>query len=60
MNHIQALFKEQDMVRDIVLRFPKSADYFRGRKIDFAAAAHVRWGKRRQSGGFRLKRCSRT
>lgn len=35
MNHIQALFKEQDMVRDIVLRFPKSADYFRGRKIDF-------------------------
>ena len=31
----QPLFNKEAMVRDIVLQFPKSADYFKAKKIDF-------------------------
>ncbi|RUT36212.1 iron-sulfur cluster repair di-iron protein [Paenibacillus zeisoli] len=33
-------FKEQDMVRDIVVRFPKSSDYFRSHRIDFCCGGN--------------------
>ncbi|MGG6309758.1 iron-sulfur cluster repair di-iron protein [Paenibacillus macerans] len=40
MNSIQDPFQMTDKVRDIVLRFPKSADYFRSRKIDFCCGGN--------------------
>ncbi|MEF2964505.1 iron-sulfur cluster repair di-iron protein [Paenibacillus sp. M1] len=33
-------FDKEDLVRDIVLGFPKSADYFRRRKIDFCCGGN--------------------
>lgn len=34
------LFSAEDFVRDIVIRFPKSSDYFRSRKIDFCCGGN--------------------
>ncbi|MNW96904.1 Iron-sulfur cluster repair protein ScdA [compost metagenome] len=33
-------FKAEDMVRDIVVRFPKSSDYFRSHRIDFCCGGN--------------------
>lgn len=33
-------FKAEDMVRDIVIRFPKSSDYFRSHRIDFCCGGN--------------------
>lgn len=40
MDHNQNEFQVTDRVRDIVLRFPKAADYFRQRKIDFCCGGN--------------------
>ncbi|SDF09468.1 regulator of cell morphogenesis and NO signaling [Fontibacillus panacisegetis] len=40
MAELQQHFDKEMMVRDIVLRFPKSADYFRSRKIDFCCGGN--------------------
>ncbi|WP_433946309.1 iron-sulfur cluster repair di-iron protein [Paenibacillus sp. SN-8-1] len=33
-------FKAEDMVRDVVVRFPKSSDYFRSHRIDFCCGGN--------------------
>lgn len=40
MTELQHSFDKDMMVRDIVLRFPKAADYFRNRKIDFCCGGN--------------------
>lgn len=40
MAELQHTFNKDMMVRDIVLRFPKAADYFRNRKIDFCCGGN--------------------
>ncbi|MNI24102.1 Iron-sulfur cluster repair protein ScdA [compost metagenome] len=40
MAELQQHFDKDMMVRDIVLRFPKSADFFRNRKIDFCCGGN--------------------
>lgn len=40
MTELQHTFDKDMMVRDIVLRFPKAADYFRNRKIDFCCGGN--------------------
>lgn len=40
MANVQLYFDKDDLVRDIVVRFPKSADYFRNRRIDFCCGGN--------------------
>lgn len=40
MEELQHTFNKDMMVRDIVLRFPKAADYFRNRRIDFCCGGN--------------------
>lgn len=40
MANMQLYFDKDDLVRDIVVRFPKSADYFRNRRIDFCCGGN--------------------
>jgi regulator of cell morphogenesis and NO signaling len=40
MANAQLYFDKDDLVRDIVVRFPKSADYFRNRKVDFCCGGN--------------------
>ncbi|MDQ0088262.1 regulator of cell morphogenesis and NO signaling [Paenibacillus anaericanus] len=39
-NNVQLYFDKEDFVRDIVVQFPKSADYFRSRRIDFCCGGN--------------------
>ncbi|GGH25432.1 iron-sulfur cluster repair di-iron protein [Paenibacillus segetis] len=40
MANAQLYFDKDDLVRDIVVRFPKSADYFRNRRVDFCCGGN--------------------
>lgn len=50
-------FTGADMVRDIVLQFPKAADYFKGQRIDFCCGAQSRWPKWQLRKGLIRRHC---